>query len=397
MSYGDHDPTAGRSPAGSRGSSGNWGWVLLLAAILLAVVWSFRVNRAPLRRPEAQPREVAIRAPMADGEQATIQLFRKCSVSVVNIQTSLLRQNLFDLNPMEIPRGTGSGFIWDDQGHIVTNFHVLAGANRARVVLADQSTWQATLVGQAPDKDLAVLRIDAPAARLIPIPIGTSGDLEVGQTVYAIGSPFGLDQTLTTGVISGLEREIRSLTDRRIMGVIQTDAAINPGNSGGPLLDSDGRLIGVNTSIVSPSGAYAGIGFAIPVDTVNRIVPELIRNGEVRRPWLGVRLAPASVTRNLKADGVLVVGVEPGSGAEKAGIRPMNTQEDRLEDLLGDLIVAVDGQKVRTAEDIFDALEGRSAGDRVVISVLRMQRDGSFEKLDLEVTLMSTAELSVRE
>lgn len=192
---------------------------------------------------------------------------------------------------MQIPEGTGSGFIWDHAGNIVTNFHVIQNADAAQVTLSDQSSWKARLVGGAPDKDLALLRIDAPADRLRPIPIGSSKDLQVGQKVFAIGNPFGLDQTLTTGVISALGREIESLTRRPIQGVIQTDAAINPGNSGGPLLDSAGRLIGVNTQIYSPSGAFAGIGFAIPVDTVNRFVPELIRYGRVIRPGIGVQVA----------------------------------------------------------------------------------------------------------
>ena len=225
------------------------------------------------------------------------------SPSVVYITTQSVVRDRFTMNVLEIPQGTGSGFIWDQQGHIVTNFHVIREANRAEVMLADKSTFQAELVGVAPDRDLAVLRIDAEPDRLRPIPLGTSSDLEVGQKVFAIGSPFGLDQTLTTGVISGLGRQIESIGGRTIEGVIQTDAAINPGNSGGPLLDSSGRLIGVNTAIFSPSGVYAGVGFAVPADIVNRIVPDLIRYGKVNRPGLGVQLAERSITAQLGVKG----------------------------------------------------------------------------------------------
>jgi S1-C subfamily serine protease len=226
------------------------------------------------------------------------------------------------LNLYQIPQGTGSGFVWDTKGNIITNFHVIQNADAAQVTLADQSNWKAQVVGVAADKDLAVLRIDAPSNRLRPIPLGTSKELQVGQSVFAIGNPFGLDQSLTTGVISALGREIDSVTRRPIQGVIQTDAAINPGNSGGPLLDSAGRLIGVNTQIFSPSGASAGIGFAIPVDTVNRIVPELIRSGKIIRPGLGVELAEEQIAKKIGVSGVVIVDVARGGPAAKAGIRP---------------------------------------------------------------------------
>lgn len=236
----------------------------------------------------AQPRAIAPRGELTADERNTVEIFALTSPSVVHITTARQALNLFTLNVLEIPQGTGSGFVWDEAGHVVTNFHVIQGADAARVTLADQSTWRAKLVGVYPDRDLAVLRIDAPPERLHPIPIGESKGLKVGQKVLAIGNPFGLDQSLTTGVVSALNREIESITGRTIRGVIQTDAAINPGNSGGPLLDSAGRLIGVNTAIYSPSGASAGIGFAIPVDEVNRIVPRLIREGRIRRPVLGI-------------------------------------------------------------------------------------------------------------
>jgi S1-C subfamily serine protease len=260
--------------------------------------------------------------------------------------------------------------VWDTRGNVITNFHVIQNADAAQVTLADQSNWRARVVGVAPDKDLAVLRIDAPANRLQPIPIGTSKDLHVGQSVFAIGNPFGLDQTLTTGVISALNREIESITRRPIQGVIQSDAAINPGNSGGPLLDSAGRLIGVNTAIYSPSGASAGIGFAIPVDTVNRIVPELIRSGKITRPGLGVQIADEQIAQRLGVSGVLVVDVAKGSAASKAGIQPTRRDsEGRLR--LGDVIVAIDGKNVVTPNDLFLLLEKYKVGDIVTVSLLR--------------------------
>jgi S1-C subfamily serine protease len=225
-------------------------------------------------------------------------------------------------------------------------------------------------VGAAPDKDLAVLRIDAPANKLRAIPVGTSKDLQVGQSVFAIGNPFGLDQSLTTGVISALGREIESVTRRPIQGVIQTDAAINPGNSGGPLLDSAGRLIGVNTAIYSPSGASAGIGFAIPVDTVNRIVPELIRSGKVTRPGMGIQIAEDQIAERLGVTGVLVVDVAQGSAAAKAGLRPTRREASgRVK--LGDVITSIDGKKIESANELFLALEKYKIGDSINVSLLR--------------------------
>ena len=259
-----------------------------LGLLLLALVWLF-VNRFDfgVYDPDAVPRAITPRGELAQDEQATIDLFRNASPSVVYITPVALLRDRFSLNVFEIPRGTGSGFVWDDEGHVITNFHVIEGANTAKVTLADQTTWDARLAGTDPNKDLAILRINAPRDSLRPIEIGTSTGLQVGQKVFAIGNPFGLDQTLTTGVISALGREITVGTGRRIRGVIQTDAAINPGNSGGPLLDSAGRLIGVNTAIYSPSGSSAGIGFAVPVDTVNRIVSQLLRRGRAVRPATG--------------------------------------------------------------------------------------------------------------
>ena len=288
----------------------------------------------------------------------------------MNITAIGVERDLFTLNLYQIPQGTGSGFVWDTRGNVITNFHVIQNADAAQATLADQSNWKARVVGTAPDKDLAVLRIEAPANRLHPIPIGTSKDLQVGQSVFAIGNPFGLDQTLTTGVISALNREIESVTRRPIQGVIQSDAAINPGNSGGPLLDSAGRLIGVNTAIYSPSGTSAGIGFAIPVDTVNRIVPELIRSGKIIRPGLGVQIADEQIAERLGVSGLLVVDVARGGAAARAGIRPTRRDaEGRLR--LGDVIEAVDGKKIESTNDLFLLLEKYKVGDSVTLSLLR--------------------------
>ena len=245
------------------------------------------------------------------------------------------------------------------------------------MTLADHSTWKARVVGAYPDKDLAVLHIDAPRSQLPPIQVGTSQDLQVGQKAFAIGNPFGLDRSLTTGVISAVGREIESVTRQSMKDMIQTDAAINPGNSGGPLLDSAGRLIGVNTAIYSPSGAYAGIGFAIPVDVVNRVVPQIIRHGQFKRPGLGVQVAPDQVAKQLGLKGALVMEVVPDGPAAKAGLKGTRRDDQgRLQ--LGDLIVAVDGQKVESVNQLLDHLERREPGTTVELTVAR---DGKEQKV----------------
>lgn len=349
------------------------GFGALIAALGVAWLWQFLAMGASPLVPSAAPRPVAPRGDLSAEEKATISLFRQASPSVVHITTLTVARDFFTLNLLQIPEGTGTGFIWDEAGNIVTNFHVIENASAAQVTLADHSAWKARRVGVAPDKDLAVLRIDAPANRLRPMPVGSSRDLQVGQKVYAIGNPFGLDQTLTTGVISALGREIESVTRRPIQGVIQTDAAINPGNSGGPLLDSAGRLIGVNTAIFSPTGASAGIGFAIPVDTVNRVVPELIGYGKVVRPGLGVQVAEDQLAQELGVKGVLVVEVVPGSAAAKAGIRA--TRRDAFGRVrLGDVIVAIDGKKTESVNDLFLVLEQYKVGETVSVAVLRDRR-----------------------
>ena len=342
-----------------------------LALLVLAVAW-LALNRFDGYRydPDAVPRAITPRGELAQDEQTTIELFRNASPSVVYITTVALRTDRYSLNMFEIPQGTGSGFVWDDDGHVITNFHVIQGASAARVTLADHTTWEARLTGAAPDQDLAVLHIEAPASRLRPIAVGISGGLEVGQKVFAIGNPFGLDQTLTTGIISALGREITSVTGRTITGVIQTDAAINPGNSGGPLLDSASRLIGVNTAIYSPSGSSAGIGFAVPVDTVNRVVPQLLRHGRVVRPAIGARLADDDTARRLGLSGALVLDVAESGPAHRAGLRGTGRDvQGRL--VLGDVIVRVETYPVASLNDLHDALVNFDVADTVQIDFIR--------------------------
>lgn len=318
---------------------------------------------------------------LSPSEQATINLFEEAAPSVAFINTSNFRSNYWTRDITEIPRGSGSGFVWDKQGHIVTNYHVIENADKATVTLSDQSSWEADLVGVAREKDLAILKIKAPAQILFPIDVGVSRDLMVGQTVLAIGNPFGLDQTLTTGVISALGREITSKTGTPIRDVIQTDAAINPGNSGGPLLDTQGKLIGVNTAIYSPSGAYAGIGFSIPVDEVNWVVSDLIKYGSIRRPTLGVELFPQSNVSRAGLEGAVVYNVVPGGAADKAGMRPTR-RSNRGDILLGDIIIGIDDQKVSNTGELSLALEKYKAGDTIRVHIIRGKKE-----LVLDLTL----------
>jgi S1-C subfamily serine protease len=283
------------------------------------------------------------------------------------------------LDLAEIPQGTGSGFVWDQDGHIVTNFHVVQLGNTASVTLNDNTTYPATIVGTAPDKDIAVLHIDAPPQKLLPLPLGQSSTLKVGQKVLAIGNPFGLDQTLTTGVVSGLGREIQSVTKHSIFDVIQTDASINPGNSGGPLLDSAGRLIGINTAIYSPSGANAGIGFAVPVDTVNSIVPQLLKYGKIKRPGLGIAPIPEQFAMQNNIDGVAIWHV--GGAAERAGLVGITQDVDGI--VLGDVIVKIDTTEVKRSSDLFRAIDAHKVGDEVDL-ILEFQGQRRTVKVTLQ-------------
>ncbi len=373
----------------------------LLFGVVLGLLISNGMQRAlsPESSNEASPPEAlagssagaprAASAPphLDDDERQTIALFEDAAPSVAFITTRVRQVDYWTRNVFEVPKGTGSGFLWDDQGHVVTNFHVVQDAARrggsAKVTLGDDE-FDATLVGFADDQDLAVLRIDAPRDKLVPLRIGTSRDLRVGQQVYAIGNPFGLDHTLTTGIVSALGRTIKAVSGSTIFDVVQTDAAINPGNSGGPLLDSGGRLVGVNTAIYSPSGASAGIGFAVPVDTVSRIVPELITHGRVVRPILGVNLderLSAAVTRRLGVEGALIRAVPRGGGAAAAGLEGTEvTRRGRV--VPGHIITRIDGMQITSVGDLLGRLGSYRPGDTVTLTVWR---DGESE--DVEVQL----------
>jgi S1-C subfamily serine protease len=338
-----------------------------------------------------KPTNVAPVTQVLNSETATIKLFETAKPSVCFITTLQVRQDFFNRNVEEVPSGTGSGFVWDKQGHIITNFHVIQGViengNKARVTLSDKKSYDAQIVGIAPEKDLAVLKIKVDENILTPLLIGTSQDLKVGQAAFAIGNPFGLDHTLTTGVVSALGREIKSLTGRPIRDVIQTDAAINPGNSGGPLLDSSGRLIGVNTQIYSPSGASAGIGFSIPVDEVNWVVKDLIQYGEVRRPVLGISALPGQYAQEWGIEGVMVSEIIKGGPAAKSGLKAL-TQDANGNINPGDVIKLVNGVKISNYNDLVLALEKMSPGQSVNLSV---DRNGSMKKFD--IVLGSSADL----
>ena len=355
--------------------------------ILATVTSGSSCDVVPSTRTEvraAQTREPTPRGSLTTTEQATIDLFETVSPSVVYITTLAQRRNLFTGLTREVPRGTGSGFIWDGFGHIVTNLHVLEGAAAAQIVLHDQTSYRAELVGFSRAHDLAVLKIDADDATLRPVDIGQNTDLRVGQSIFAIGNPFGLSATLTTGIVSALGREIPSAGGGRIENVIQTDADINPGNSGGPLLDSAGRLIGVNTAIYSPSGASAGIGLAVPVDTVRRVVPQIIERGEYRPPQLGIRGNEdlnTYVHRRLGLGGVVIVAVDPGTGADRAGLQgTIRAADGRL--VLGDIVQAIDGEPVNNLGELETLLDRYSPGNEVTVTI---DREGETREVQIQV------------
>ena len=363
------------SPQPRRGPGFVGRWLLVTASIAaLMVLWHALPRIESWWAPrDGTPRTVTPRGDLAADEQATIELFEKSRDSVVYISTAQRVLDVWTRNIFTVPRGTGSGFIWDDAGHVVTNFHVIEGASQATVKLADGRDYAAVLVGASPAHDIAVLRIGVGFKRPPPVPIGTSHDLKVGQKVFAIGNPFGLDWTLTTGIVSALDR---SLPNERggppIEHLIQTDAAINPGNSGGPLLDSAGRLIGINTAIYSPSGASAGIGFAVPVDTVMRVVPQLIQTGRYVRPALGIE-ADEQLNQRLSTltgiEGVFVLRVAPGSAADKAGLRGVTRSAEGL--VPGDVIVAVEGKPVNSVAQLLARLDDHRVGDPVRVTLRR--------------------------
>ena len=372
---------------------------LIAAAILFGLglvvgraIPSDRVARGP--EPDAPastpPRFVLVPAatltPLPEGvsaeEKRDVEVFRRARASVTFITSLALRRSPLSFDVQQIPQGAGSGFVWDQDGHIVTNFHVTQQGDAFSVTLADQSEWDAKVAGAAPDKDIAVLKIGAPREKLVPLVRGNSQGLVVGQRVLAVGNPFGLDHSLTVGVVSALGRELRSPSGRRIRDVIQTDAAINPGNSGGPLLDSSGRLIGVNTAIFSPSGAFAGIGFAVPVDTVTRLVPQLIAKGRIVTAGIGVTLIPTRYNAQLGGiDGVAIGEVMPDGPAARAGLQGAQSARGRRV-VLGDRIIAVDGKPVKNEDDLRDAFESAGVGGSVTLTVARGR-----ERRDVKVAL----------
>ncbi len=329
-------------------------------------------------------RIVTPRGEFSADEKNTIDLFENTRDSVVYISTAELVRDAWTRNIFTVPKGTGSGFIWDEYGHVVTNFHVIAGANEATVKLVDGRDYKATLVGASPLHDIAVLKIGVDFKKPSPVPIGTSYDLRVGQKVYAIGNPFGLDWTLTSGIVSALDRSLPGDNGQTVEHLIQTDAAINPGNSGGPLLDSARRLIGINTAIYSPSGASAGIGFAIPVDVVMKVVPELINKGKYIRPTLGVEIdeqANEQFTHMLGIEGVVILNVKPGSFAEKAGLTGV-TMLNKNSWTPGDIITEFNGKKIDSVQKLLARLNDQQVGDVIKLTVLR---NGHEREVDIKL------------
>ena len=325
------------------------------------------------------PRTVEPRGSLSDIERTSIDIFEHASPSVVQVVGRAGALEVPQAESENGPAQSGSGFVWDAAGHIVTNDHVVEGTSSLAVRFASGQVLRAHIVGTAPNYDLAVIRVDNPRSLPPPIAIGASDDLKVGQLVFAIGNPFGLDQTLTTGIISALKRRLPTSGGREITNVIQTDAAINPGNSGGPLLDSAGRVIGVTTAILSPSGTNAGIGFAIPIDSVNRVVPELIRRGSVPTPGIGIVAASEAAATRAGAQGVVIVRTTPGSSAARAGLRGIDPRSGKV----GDIIVGVNGKTVRGLADLIQELERVGVGKNVTLTV---QRDGREVPVDVEVT-----------
>jgi 2-alkenal reductase len=354
--------------------------LLILAVLFAAYVAEPYVSRFFLAAET--PRPVAARGDLAEAERATIELFQRVSPSVVHVFARPSGRDLMALGSMDGEGGggiqSGSGFIWDGAGHVVTNNHVVQGASTLSIKLASGEIASATVVGTASNYDLAVLRLGRSRDLPPPIAIGTSEDLKVGQSAFAIGNPFGLDQTLTTGVISALQRRLPTSEGREIADVIQTDAAVNPGNSGGPLLDSAGRLIGVNTAIFSPSGASAGIGFAVPVDVVNRVVPQLIRSGRMPNPGIGILAGEEAVTARLGIEGVVIVRTLPGSPAARAGLRGVDPRSGQI----GDVIVGVNGKPVRRLSDLTSELERTGVGQPIELTV---ERGGAPVTVRIEV------------
>lgn len=351
--------------------------LLLVLAFVLAALWVGNDYVRWLVLSADEPLPVVARGELADFEQVAIDIFEAAAPSVAYVYSGTSPGRAGAGLGQSV--GAGSGFIWDAAGHVVTNFHVVQGADQILVRLGSGQPIRATLVGAAPDHDLAVLRLANPPTGLRTLPVGSSADLEVGQSVFAIGNPFGLDRSLSSGIVSALNRRLETDSGREIQGVIQTDAAINPGNSGGPLLDSAGRLIGVNTAIVSATGNYAGIGFAVPVDVVNRVVPQLIRDGRVPRLGIGISILSEESNARLGIDGLVIANAVPGSPASRAGLVPLDRQTGRV----GDVIVGANGRPIRNLSDFVAQLEAVGLGSSIDLTVVR---DGRQRSVSVAVT-----------
>jgi S1-C subfamily serine protease len=348
---------------------------------------TLEVGKEP--RDAAAPREITPRGELPSDERATIDLFERSRNSVVFITTKQAVVDFWSRNVTSVPRGTGSGFVWDDAGHIVTNFHVIQGASEASIKLVDGRSFRASLIGVSLEHDIAVLKMSIGLNGPRPIPVGTSADLKVGQRVYAIGNPFGLDWTLTSGIVSALNRSLDEEDGRLLEHLIQTDAAINPGNSGGPLLDSAGRLVGMNTAIYSPSGAAAGIGFAVPVDTINRVVPSLVRYGRYQQPSIGIGVDERLNERLEEATGIegaFVLRVSKGSSAEQAGLKAAKISREG-EFFGGDVIIAVNGRKIDSVARLLATLDDYRIGDTVRLGVKR-----GDQRIEVPVRLQGASE-----
>jgi S1-C subfamily serine protease len=316
------------------------------------------------------PSDPAAAATRIEDEKNTIAVFRACAPSTVFVTQTRIVEDYLAGTMQEVPAGSGSGFTWDDKGHIVTNYHVVDGAQSLTVTFHDQQTFEAKLVGAEPRKDIAVLEVQAPASLLVPIKVSKGTKLEVGQKTIAIGNPFGLDHTLTTGIVSALGRQVGGAGGVTIRDMIQTDAAINPGNSGGPLLDSAGQLIGMNTMIYSKTGSSAGIGFAVPVSTIARIVPQIIKTGRAEQVGLGIVSDPnQKLERRYGIRGVIVLSVAEGTPASKVGLRGLTRTRRGL--ALGDIIVGVDDKRINDFDDLYTVLDQHKPNDVVKVVVQR--------------------------
>jgi len=354
--------------------------LLIIWALLIATAWVGDGFIRSILLTADEPRTILPRGDLANFERLTTELFDAASPAVVYISTETRAEGMSASAGRK--SGAGSGFIWDGAGHIVTNFHVVEGSDRIGVRLNTGEAIPATVVGVAPDYDLAVLKLSKTPTRIQSISLGTSSDLKIGQSVFAIGNPFGLSRSLSTGVVSALNRHLPTASLREIHGVIQTDAAINPGNSGGPLLDSAGRLIGVNTAIISRSGGSAGVGFAVPVDIVNRVVPRLIKDGKYPRPGIGILLVDEETRARVALSGIIIAEIASGGPAEAAGLIGI----DRRTGSLGDIIVRAEGQPVRTVTQFSTILETVGIGNEVKLTIIRNGRERTVSLIVMDIS-----------